>query len=184
MPHLLARDAGGTVLAEKRWPAGAAPSFDTALDALLAFGDAHLGHDGLAAVGHRVVHGGTGHIVLDLITGVAGGAGDSLDPLHMPDNPAPTRAVGAARPVLPQVACFDTAFHHTLPPAARRFAPPRAVSDAGVRCYGFHGLYEFIAGCLTQQLPALTRGRFIVAHLGSGRVRSSPRRQFRRSDQT
>ena len=68
MPHLLARDAGGTVLAEKRWPAGAAPSFDTALDALLAFGDAHLGHDGLAAVGHRVVHGGTGHIALDLIT--------------------------------------------------------------------------------------------------------------------
>ncbi len=59
-PDLLARDAGGTALAEKCWPPGAAPSFATVLDALLAFADAHLGHDGLAAVGHRVVHGGAG----------------------------------------------------------------------------------------------------------------------------
>ena len=62
-------------------------------------------------------------------------------------------AVLTARPALPQVARFDTAFHRTLPPVARRFALPRAVSDAGVRRYGFHGLYEFIAGCLTQQFP-------------------------------
>jgi acetate kinase len=87
----------------------------------------------------------------------------------MPDNLAPMHAVAAARPALPQVACFDTAFHHTLPAVARRFALPRAVSDAGVRRYGFHGLsYEYIAGCLAREFPSLARGRVIVAHLGSG----------------
>ncbi len=92
-----------------------------------------------------------------------------LDPLHMPDNLAPMHAIAAARPSLTQVACFDTAFHHTLPPVATRFALPRAMSAAGVRRYGFHGLsYEYIASRLMQQSPALARGRVIVAHLGSG----------------
>jgi acetate kinase len=78
-------------------------------------------------------------------------------------------AIAAARPSLKQVACFDTAFHHTLPPVAARFALPRALSAAGVRRYGFHGLsYEYIASCLTQRSPALARGRVIAAHLGSG----------------
>lgn len=171
-PHLLARDAGGVVLAEKRWPAGSVPSFATVLDALLAFTDAHLGRDGLAAVGHRVVHGGADHIAPELITSALLAALEALtplDPLHMPDNLAPMHAVAAARPALPQVACFDTAFHHTMPPVAARFALPRAISGAGVRRYGFHGLsYEYIAFCLTQQFPALARGRVIAAHLGSG----------------
>jgi acetate kinase len=171
-PHFLARDAAGTVLAEQRWPAGTAHPFASALDALLGFADAHLGREGLAAVGHRVVHGGADHIVPEMITPAllaALAALTPLDPLHMPDNLAPMHAVTAARPALPQVACFDTAFHHTLPPVAARFALPRAVSAAGVRRYGFHGLsYEYIAGCLTQQSPALARGRIIVAHLGSG----------------
>ena len=87
----------------------------------------------------------------------------------MPDNLAPMHAVAKARPALPQVACFDTAFHHTLPPVARRFALPRAVSELGVRRYGFHGLsYEYIASCLKQQFPILAHGRVIAAHLGSG----------------
>jgi acetate kinase len=171
-PHLLARDGAGTVLTEKKWPAGAPPSFATVLDALLAFTDAHLGRKGLAAVGHRVVHGGAEHIAPEQITPALLTALEALtplDPLHMPDNLAPIHAVAAARPALPQVACFDTAFHHTLPPVARRFALPRAISDAGVRRYGFHGLsYEYIAGCLKQQFPVLARGRVIAAHLGSG----------------
>jgi acetate kinase len=171
-PHLLARDAAGVVLAEKHWPAGGATSFATILDALFVFADAHLGREGLAAVGHRVVHGGATHIAPELITPallVALEALTPLDPLHMPDNLAPIRTVGKARPALPQVACFDTAFHHTLPPVARRFALPRAVSDLGVRRYGFHGLsYEYIASCLKQQFPALAHGRVIAAHLGSG----------------
>jgi acetate kinase len=171
-PHLIARDGGGAVLADKHWPAGATPPFNEILDALLAFADAHLGRAGLAAVGHRVVHGGVDHIKPEIVTPALLKALDALtplDPLHMPDNLAPMRALAAARPALPQVACFDTAFHHTLPPVAARFALPRAVSDAGVRRYGFHGLsYEYIADCLKQQFPALARGRVIAAHLGSG----------------
>ena len=125
-PHMLARDAAGAVLAEKRWPAGAAPSFATILDALFAFADAHLGREGLAAVGHRVVHGGATHIAPELITPALLAALEALtplDPLHMPDNLAPMRAVATARPALPQVACFDTAFHHTLPPVASTVRP-------------------------------------------------------------
>lgn len=171
-PHLLARDAAGAVIAERRWPAGATPSFAIVLKALLDFTDAHLGQDGLAGVGHRVVHGGADHIAPEVVTPAllaALKALTPLDPLHMPDNLAPMRAVAAARPSLTQVACFDTAFHHTLPSVAARFALPRALSAAGVRRYGFHGLsYEYIAGCLTQQSPALARGRVIAAHLGSG----------------
>ena len=171
-PHLFAHDASGAVLAERRWPAGAAHSFAIALHALFAFTDAHLGRDGLAAVGHRVVHGGADHIAPEVITPALLATLEALtplDPMHMPDNLAPIHALAAARPALVQVACFDTAFHHTLPPVARRFALPRAVSEAGVRRYGFHGLsYEYIAGCLKQLSPALAHGRVIVAHLGSG----------------
>ncbi len=171
-PHLLARDAAGAVLAEQRWPEGVEHPFATVLAALLAFADAHLGREGLEAVGHRVVHGGAEHIDPALITPALLAALDALvplDPLHMPHNIAPMRAVAVARPALAQVACFDTAFHHTLPPVAARFALPRALAAAGVRRYGFHGLsYEYIAGCLPRQSPALARGRVIVAHLGSG----------------
>ena len=171
-PHLLARDAAGTVLAERRWPAGAAHPFAGALSALLTFTDAHLGREGLRAVGHRVVHGGADHIVPELITPALLTALEvltPLDPLHMPSNLAPMHAVAAARPALTQVACFDTAFHHTLPAVAAQFALPRALSAQGVRRYGFHGLsYEYIAGRLSEQSPALAHGRVIVAHLGSG----------------
>ncbi len=171
-PHLLARDAAGAVLADCRWAQGVEHPFATVLTALMTFADAHLGREGLAAVGHRVVHGGADHIDPALITPALLAALDALtplDPLHMPHNLAPMRAVAAARPGLPQVACFDTAFHHTLAPVAARFALPRTLAEAGVRRYGFHGLsYEYIAGCLAQQSPRLARGRVIVAHLGSG----------------
>jgi acetate kinase len=139
---------------------------------LLNFTDAHLGRDGLAAVGHRVVHGGANHIAPEMITPALVALLETLtplDPLHMPDNLAPMRAVTAARPQLAQVACFDTAFHHTMPPVAARFALPRALEAKGVRRYGFHGLsYEYISSCLKKQSPALARGRVIAAHLGSG----------------
>lgn len=167
-PHMVARDSTGKVLIDKRLPAG----FDLSLHALLDFADAHLGTDDLGAVGHRVVHGGADHIQPELVTpAVLAALKDltPLDPLHMPGNLAPIRAVAAARPLLKQVVCFDTAFHHTIPPVASRFAIPRAISDAGVRRYGFHGLsYEYIAGRLRHQAPALAAGRVIVAHLGSG----------------
>ena len=171
-PHLLARDSGGAVLAERRWPKGQEHPFATVLEALLAFADAHLGRDGLGAVGHRVVHGGAEHVAPERVTPALLAALDGLtplDPLHMPHNIAPMRAVAAARPSLPQVACFDTAFHHTLPPVAQRLALPRAVSALGVRRYGFHGLsYEYIASRLPVVSPGLAAGRVIVAHLGAG----------------
>jgi acetate kinase len=171
-PHLLARDASGAVVTERRWPAGDAHPFADALNTLLKFTDAHLGRDGLAAVGHRVVHGGADHIAPEMITPALLAVLEALtplDPLHMPDNLAPMRAVTAARPQLAQVACFDTAFHHTMPAVAARFALPRALEAKGVRRYGFHGLsYKYISSCLKKQSPALARGRVIAAHLGSG----------------
>jgi len=86
----------------------------------------------------------------------------------MPHNIAPIRAIALAKPKLPQIACFDTAFHHTIPPVAQRFALPRAISDEGVRRYGFHGLsYEYIAGRLREEDLALARGKVVVAHLGA-----------------
>jgi acetate kinase len=92
-----------------------------------------------------------------------------LAPLHQPHNLAGIRAVLAQRPGLPQVACFDTAFHQTQPEVARRFALPRALHDAGVKRYGFHGLsYEYIAGSL-QTIPRFRPDwKVIVAHLGNG----------------
>ena len=159
----LSNDVGGQ---------GFALPFADALDTLLDFTDAHIGREGLAAVGHRIVHGGADHIAPDVITPALMTALDNLtplDPLHMADNLMPIRAIAAARPSLVQVACFDTAFHHTIPPVATRFALPHAVTAGGVRRYGFHGLsYEYVAGRLAQQSPALARGRVIAAHLGSG----------------
>ncbi len=171
-PHLVARDAAGSVLADRRWPTGLPDAFASVLDALLGFADAHLDRGGLAAVGHRIVHGGPHHAAPALVTPALMTDLEGLfplDPLHMPHNVAPIHAVAAARPGLPQVACFDTAFHHTLPREARWFGLPRAIEAEGVRRYGFHGLsYEFIAGRLAEDAPALARGRVVVAHLGSG----------------
>ena len=171
-PHFIARDATGAVLAERRWPAPPSPPFAILLDELLTFTDAQLGQRGLTAVGHRVVHGGGDHRAPERVTPallVALKALTPLDPLHMPHSLAPIRAIAAVRPDLAQVACFDTAFHHTLPPAASQYALPREMYAAGVRSYGFHGLsYEYIASRLAQQSPDLARGRVIAAHLGSG----------------
>jgi acetate kinase len=169
-PHIIARDPIGTVLIDREWPADT--SFVAILDALLALVDAHPGHHGLAAVGHRVVHGGTDHIAPEVVTPALIAALTAiipLDPIHMPHNIAPMQAITAARPDVVQVAAFDTAFHHTMPTVAQRFALPRALSNEGIRRYGFHGLsYEYIAGRLREQVPELANGRVIVAHLGAG----------------
>jgi acetate kinase len=171
-PHLHAHDSNGILLAEKRWPAGETPSFADVLGTLLAFTEAHLEGGGISAVGHRIVHGGAEHIAPALITPALIGTLESLtplSPLHMPHSLAPIRAIAAARPALAQVACFDTAFHHTLPPVARHFALPRELTAAGVRRYGFHGLsYEYIASRLQQDVPHLSRKKVIAAHLGAG----------------
>ena len=142
------------------------------LHAVLARADAHLGANRLLAAGHRVVHGGTRFVApvrVDQAVLEALEALTPLAPLHQPHNLAPIRALAAARPGLAQVACFDTAFHATMPDEASRLALPRAISDSGVRRYGFHGLsYEYIARRLGVVAPALAGGRVIVAHLGNG----------------
>ena len=180
-PHLVAHDSDGNSLIDRQWQVaragqagseGSEGSFANILTALLEFIDAHPGHDGLAAVGHRVVHGGADHIEPERVTPALLQSLTTLiplDPLHLPHNIAPIRAIALAKPKLPQIACFDTAFHHTIPPVAQRFALPRAISDAGVRRYGFHGLsYEYIAARLREVAPALARGKVVVAHLGAG----------------
>jgi acetate kinase len=126
----------------------------------------------LMAVGHRVVHGGpdfsrpvrvTKDVVAQLERYV------SLAPLHQPNNLAPIRALLSRRPELPQVACFDTAFHRGHDKLADYYALPERFYKEGVRRYGFHGLsYEYIAQRLPEVAPDIAKGRVIVAHLGSG----------------
>ena len=147
-------------------------SFEKILGALLTFVGGHLGGHALRAVGHRVVHGGAAHVAPERLTpkGLeALEAMEPLDPMHLPHNLRPIRAIFAAHPELPQIACFDTAFHHTMPSEATRVALPRALTDLGLRRYGFHGLsYEFIGERLKVDAPSLASGRVIVAHLGAG----------------
>jgi acetate kinase len=130
----------------------------------------HAGH--LLGAGHRVVHGGEHHdapIIVDDESMAGLDALAPLAPLHQPHNLAAIKALRKLRPELAQVACFDTAFHRTQPAVAQSLALPRAITEQGLRRYGFHGLsYEYIAGVLPQILQAHADGRVIVAHLGNG----------------
>ncbi|MFM8577025.1 MAG: acetate/propionate family kinase [Limnohabitans sp.] len=125
----------------------------------------------LRAVAHRVVHGGeafTGPTrvtpaVLEQLEGLS-----PLAPLHQPHNLAGIRAMAQAFPGLPQIACFDTAFHATMPVLHSSFALPQPLRSQGIRRYGFHGLsYQFIMGQL-QQRSTRAMGRVLMAHLGNG----------------
>jgi acetate kinase len=127
---------------------------------------------GFAAVGHRVVHGGSEFsqpVLIDARVLDALEALVPLAPLHQPHHIAAIRAVAAVAPNVPQIACFDTAFHHTQPPVARTFALPRALTAKGISRYGFHGLsYEYIVSALPQVAPECADKRLVVAHLGNG----------------
>jgi len=126
----------------------------------------------LAAVGHRVVHGGPQYdrpfvINREVLTRLE--EFSALAPLHQPNNLAPIRGLMQRQPELIQVACFDTAFHRGHAPVADHYAIPERLYNEGVRRYGFHGLsYEYIAGRLHELAPTIANGRVIVAHLGSG----------------
>ena len=168
-PRFSARDAAGQRLAEPELAAAGETDHLAAFEILADWLDAHLQGAPLRGVGHRVVHGGP-----DFATPVAVDAAMlerlealvPLAPLHQPHNLAGIRAVQARHPALPQVACFDTAFHRSHPELADRFALPDWLYREGVRRYGFHGLsYESIAGALP---PEIAEGRVVVAHLGNG----------------
>ncbi|HYP67379.1 MAG TPA: acetate/propionate family kinase [Thiobacillaceae bacterium] len=126
----------------------------------------------LVAAGHRVVHGGMHYSAPVMVDEAVLGALESLiplSPLHQPHSLAGIRALAALRPGLPHVACFDTAFHRTMPDLAQRFALPRELVELGIRRYGFHGLsYEYIAARLPDYLADGADGRVVVAHLGNG----------------
>jgi len=171
-PRFSAHDEDGKPL-PTALPAGGAPlTHETALARLLDWLAARGHGRELLGAGHRVVHGGERYAEpaqinpgvlaeLERLTPMA--------PLHQPQDLTAVRVLMALRPDLPQVACFDTAFHRTQPALARSFALPREITAGGVRRYGFHGLsYEYIAGVLPQHLGAHADGRVVVAHLGNG----------------
>jgi acetate kinase len=170
-PHLRVTDAAGEVVAERRWPSDGfdhqAATREVLTSAVELARSAPVG-----AVGHRVVHGGVHYAaparvdepLLEALAALV-----PLAPLHQPHNLAPIAAILEAAPHLPQVACFDTAFHRRQPPLAQMFALPRRFTDGGVRRYGFHGLsYEYVAARLAELAPDVAAGRAIIAHLGNG----------------
>ncbi|EFH12481.1 acetate/propionate family kinase [Teichococcus cervicalis] len=170
-PRLLAWAAGDVALEDRALDPARTADGEAAQAALGGWIADHMGGPP-DAVGHRVVHGGgrfTGPALVDDTVLAELTALVPLAPLHQPHNLAPIRSIRARRPDLPQVACFDTAFHATLPELARRFAIPERLHAEGVRRYGFHGLsYEYISSRLPELAPEIAGGRVVVLHLGSG----------------
>jgi len=171
-PVFEAKDAQRRPLAEKSWGAGEPSDRTALLSYLLDWIEERLEGATLIAAGHRVVHGGVRHATPVLLTSAVLDELDGLvplAPLHQPHNLAAIRALAEAHPELPQVACFDTAFHRNQPWQAQTFAIPRELTEEGVRRYGFHGLsYEYISRRLPEIAPELGDSRVVVAHLGSG----------------
>jgi acetate kinase len=166
--ELVAKNRVGKLIAEE---ALGKVNHDQSFDALLKWFTASHQDWEIVAVGHRVVHGGehyskpivvTPHVLTRLTSYFP------LAPLHQPHNVAGILALEALLPNVPQVACFDTAFHRSQPDVAQIFGLPRSITAEGVRRYGFHGLsYEFIARALPQH-SRRADGRVVVAHLGNG----------------
>ncbi len=171
-PRFKARDAAGEVVGEQGLPPGSRLGHAGAIEFLFGWGRGKLGGRRIVAAGHRVVHGGwkfTRPVLVD--PGVLSSleAFVPLAPLHQPHNLGAIRAVAAIAPSLPQVACFDTAFHRTQPSVAQAFALPRQYAEEGVIRYGFHGIsYEYVASALPDVDARAAAGRTVVAHLGSG----------------
>jgi acetate kinase len=165
--------AAGAVIGERDWAAGTQLGHQGAIDHLFTWGRGGvLGEHHIAAVGHRVVHGGTRFstpVLIDAATLAELEALVPLAPLHQPHNLAAIRAVAQQAPSVMQVACFDTAFHRIQPAVAQAFALPRRYAAEGVRRYGFHGLsYEYVACALGDIDRCAAAGRTVVAHLGNG----------------
>jgi acetate kinase len=170
-PRFVAKDDAGKTVAEQQLT-GAVRDAASALASLADWLRSRYGGSKVIGVGHRVVHGGpryaapiviTAQVLRDLREL------ETLAPLHQPHNLAAIEAVADHLPDVPQVACFDTSFHRGQPAVAELVPLPREIRDRGVQRYGFHGLsYEYIASVLPQVAPAISPGRVIVAHLGSG----------------
>jgi acetate kinase len=170
-PRLRATGPNGDTLADRAYPIESIPDVPAAMLVASAWVRDELQLSPLA-VGHRVVHGGPaydGPVVIDHGVVARLERFVALAPLHQPHNLAPIRSLLANFPSLPQVACFDTAFHRNHEKLADHYAIPSRFYDEGVRRYGFHGLsYEYIAKTLPHVAPEIATARVIVAHLGSG----------------
>ncbi|HET7294898.1 MAG TPA: acetate/propionate family kinase [Vicinamibacteria bacterium] len=170
-PRLSAKDGAGAKLVDQALEEKVRDG-KSALDALAAWLRSRYGGARVLGVGHRVVHGGarfagpalvTPEVLQELRALVP------LAPLHQPHNLAAIEAVFDRLPGVPQVACFDTAFHRGQPAVAELVPLPKSIRDQGVQRYGFHGLsYEYIASALPDVAPEIASKRVIVAHLGSG----------------
>ena len=173
-PRATARDAAGALLVDRTWHDGEAgpASHDAALAIIIDGLDRLAPGVRVVAVGHRVAHGGpdfAAPVAVDAAVMERLKALVPLAPLHQPHNLAGIEAAAARFPGIPQVACFDTAFHRTHAWEADTYALPPAYYARGVRRYGFHGLsYEYITQTLAAEDPLLVQGRLVVAHLGNG----------------
>jgi acetate kinase len=167
-PHFHAKGPNGAQIADEQLKKGLSDPIGWVLDWI----DDHLGSAKLIACGHRVVHGGADHRAPERIDDRLLALLEELvplAPLHQPVNLTPIRAIRTARPALPQVACYDTAFHRGHAEHVACFALPYRYYEQGVRRYGFHGLScEYIASRLPDVSPKLAEGKVVVAHLGSG----------------
>jgi acetate kinase len=172
LPRLTARDGAGNPLVERDLAVAEAREVQDAVVIVGAWLRAQFAGETLLAVGHRVVHGGAEFsrpVLVDAPLLAVLERLSPLAPLHQPHNLAAIRMLRETQPRVPQVACFDTAFHRAHPQLADLYALPWEYYEAGVRRYGFHGLsYEYIAAALPQIAPAIAGGRVVVAHLGSG----------------
>ena len=170
-PHLKVHDANAETLVEKSWSA-AELNHSAATREILKTGAELLRGDRVIGFGHRVVHGGMKYsaparIDNDVLATLAELV--PLAPLHQPHNLSPIRTIAEHAPHTPQVACFDTAFHHSQSKEAQSFALPRRFSEEGVRRYGFHGLsYEYVVHRMREVAPDVAESRLIIAHLGNG----------------
>lgn len=171
-PHLKIQQAGGEVLAEERWSADEPLGHDGAIAFLFEWLHGHAAGYRAIGAGHRFVHGGTRYATAvrvddEVIANLE--ALVPLAPLHQPHHLSALMAIAERYPSLPQVACFDTAFHHGQPAIATQFALPRDITQQGVKRYGFHGLsYEYIASALPGFDERAAHGKTVVLHLGNG----------------
>jgi len=171
-PRFVAKNCAGAEIGAHMWGDGERLGHEGAVAYLTEFLSGQREHNRLVAVGHRVVHGGHEFSFPTLVSPQVLSTLEryiSLAPLHQPHNLVPIRLLHQRRPELPQVACFDTAFHCSQEEVAQAFALPASITDRGVRRYGFHGLsYEYIASVLPDFDPKAVSGRVVIAHLGNG----------------
>lgn len=171
-PRFVARNETGELLEERHWKDADSIDRDFLFGFLVGWATGQISGASVRAVGHRVVHGGLEH---DTHVVIDDNVVESLErlcplaPLHLPYNLNYIKTARAMNPKIPQIACFDTAFHRNHSKMADLFALPRAYYDEGIRRYGFHGMsYEYMARILPEVAPEIAAGRVIVGHLGNG----------------